>query len=164
MMFRHVNSFQMLPGVSVFKLRSPSAGALLFPLAQLASTASTPLVLSFRLPYAEHKVRTLSEHLGTYSNSPKEPLPPPQVPPPPRQSKTYQDAFDLLQLSHEFGILCSLSQGLSNGFTGMNSIQYDSMIFNGFTGTFLLDTERCDMMRLCIQHTSTDRFQRTQPI
>ena len=49
--FQHFNSCQSFQSSNDLQ----SAGALLFPLAQLASTASTPLVLSLRLPSADHK-------------------------------------------------------------------------------------------------------------
>ena len=145
MMFQHFNSCQSFQSSNDLQ----SAGALLFPLAQLASTASTPLVLSFRLPSADHKrpkpLRTSNifeptkgtfTTTKTYQDNPR----PSWLP--------YQVAFDLLQLSHEFGILCSLQRNLSNGF-------------NGFMKVF---GERCDLIHSTeIQHNSTDfnRFQRT---
>lgn len=143
--FQHFNSCQSFQSSNDLQ----SAGALLFPLAQLASTASTPLVLSFRLPSADHKrpkpLRTSNifeptkgtfTTTKTYQDNPR----PSWLP--------YQVAFDLLQLSHEFGILCSLQRNLSNGF-------------NGFMKVF---GERCDLIHSTeIQHNSTDfnRFQRT---
>ena len=143
--FQHFNSCQSFQSSNDLQ----SAGALLFPLAQLASTASTPLVLSFRLPSADHKrpkpLRTSNifeptkgtfTTTKTYQDNPR----PSWLP--------YQVAFDLLQLSHEFGILCSLQRNLSDGF-------------NGFVKVF---GERCDLIHSTeIQHNSTDfnRFQRT---